>query len=522
MNINSAGDWFYNGWGTIRRGWRRWFPPEPGWATIALAGSYPVLAQPRWPWQRPALSATALAQAIRRLSEDPAVIGVRFEAGPLEMGAAAAYTLRQAMVDLSAKKATVFYAPLLGMWSYYLASAAREVVMPPGAELDLPGFSLGQVFLGAGLKRIGIDFEKYAIGRYKSAFDELVEGEMSQGAREEYRAYLEGLAAEFSGQVAQSRGKDPGLVREWVDRGFAEAAEAQQLGALDRLASARDLETRQDHPARYYLRRSPPPVRTHLGLRVAVVPILGNLVYGASGQVPGMGLVTGSESLVPALRKCEKDSGLAAVVLYIDSGGGSALASELIDQAVESLARVKPVVAVMGGVAASGGYFVAAHANRILAAPTTLTGSIGVVSLRPVLGQFYANLGLNPETLSWGERADSRYPFRGLREEEKLELHRSISATYQRFVGRVAHGRGLSPERVDELGQGRVWSGSDALERGLIDQLGGIVDALALAREMSQAGPEAPWFLVRTARRSPGVRLPLLAERAWAILPPPW
>lgn len=479
-----------------------------------------MLALPRRFWQRPAPSAAALASSLRLLATDPAVQGVRFLAGPLEIGAAAAYTLRQAIAELSTKKKTVFYAPLMGMWSYYLASAAREIVVPPGAELDLPGFSLGQVFLGSGLGRLGISFEKYAIGRYKSAFDELVQGEMSAGAREEYQAFLESLAAEFSGQVALGRGKDPVLVREWVDQGFADAAEAQNRGAVDRVAGSRDLETGRDHPARYYLRRNPPLPRTKLGRRIAVVPVLGNLIYGESGQVPGMGFFTGSQSLVPALRKLEKDRSVAAVVLYINSGGGSALASELIDQAVESLARVKTVVAVMAGVAASGGYFVAAHATRILAAPFTLTGSIGVVSLRPVLAQFYANLGLRPETLAWGERADSRYPFRNLREEEKLAIGRSLSATYHRFVSRVAHGRGLSPERVDQLGQGRVWSGSDALAIGLVDQMGGFGEGLALAREMAQAD-QAPWFLVRTARRA-GVRLPMLSERAWAILPRPW
>jgi protease-4 len=268
---------------------------------------------------------------------------------------------------------------------------------------------------------------------------------------------------------------------------------------------------------------------------VAVVSLEGNIVPGKSRRtplpLPLLGdVMAGSETLVQALRSAAHDTTTAAVVFHVDSGGGSALASDLIWREVKLLAARKPLVAVMGQLAASGGYSVLTHATRVLAAPFTITGSIGVLMGKFVLQEFNARYGLNPKTLRRGRFAALNESSRDWDEAELELLWRYNREIYERFVTRVADGRGLTRERVDEIGRGRIWSGADALELGLVDELGDVQLAIARAKELAGLHPDAPVWNVQAAQKlllpadpDPAALLhawaPLLRERALLLHP---
>jgi protease IV len=237
--------------------------------------------------------------------------------------------------------------------------------------------------------------------------------------------------------------------------------------------------------------------------------------------------LAGAETITRAFRQAEADESTAAIVFYVDSGGGSALASDLIWREVARIRAKKPVVAVMGEVAASGGYYVLAHASRIIATPMTITGSIGVVSGKAVLAGFNRKYGLNPETVSRGRYALTYSSDRPFDDEERALLERYNREVYDRFTQRVAEGRNLSVARVDELGRGRVWSGADALEHGLVDELGDVALGIRRARELaglSEAAAvwnvEAPAkMLLPTPENAEALLKLFRRERLWLMHP---
>jgi len=251
------------------------------------------------------------------------------------------------------------------------------------------------------------------------------------------------------------------------------------------------------------LRRTPLPVGEK---RVAVINLEGIIVPGKSRRTPfPLPLIgdqqAGSETILTAFRLAEKDASTAAIVFYVDSGGGSALASDLIWRELKRVGVKKPVVAVMGSVAASGGYYVLTNARHIVAAPTTITGSIGVLTVKFVLQEFHAKYGFQPEVIARGRFAQLYSANQPFSSEEQELLTRYIGEVYQRFVSRVAEGRRLGKEAVDGLGQGRIWSGEDALARGLVDELGDIATGLERAKALAGLHPEAPVWNVRAPAR---------------------
>jgi protease-4 len=240
--------------------------------------------------------------------------------------------------------------------------------------------------------------------------------------------------------------------------------------------------------------------------------------------------MAGSESLVRALRKAHRDTSTRAVVLFVDSGGGSALASDLIGREVRRLAETKPVIAVMGAVAASGGYYVLTHASRVIAAPTTVTGSIGVLTGKLVVDELFAQWGLRAEQVRRGRYALLLDPATPLGDDERALLQRHNQEVYDRFVARVADGRKLPVERVREIARGRIWSGTDALANGLVDELGDIETGIARAKEMAGLAKDAPVWEVEAphepvlpaaadAASLLALATPILREKSWTILP---
>ncbi len=477
----------------------------PDWVVLDLHGTYPTHSSAG------ALQALlqrdetfeSLTERLDKLAAAAWLTGVLVRVGELHVGLATAHALGAALGRLAERTRVVGYVPRVSMRSLLVTAELAEVAAPESAEVALPGFAAEQVFLGAFLAKHGITFENLRIREYKSALTRFSEDRMDEHEREQLSAYLESVERSWLAHVADSA--DPAAV---LGASFTSAAELLAAGLITRIAYDDEIVTVVDqHWARTIELLLPDLSARKLAKRsdaVAVVPVVGAIVSGRSRSAPPLpvlaGPTAGSETVVTALRKAERDEHVGAIVLYVDSPGGSALASDVISRAV-ALCR-KPVVAVMGEVAASGGYYVLTHADHVVADPYTLTGSIGVVVGKPVLAQLDERHGLNPEAVG-REAALFASPHRPFSEEQRAWAQRMLEEVYQRFVDHVARGRGLTRERVNEIGRGRIWSGQDALERGLVDTLGGLHEGVATARRLADLAPDAP---VRTV--SAGVALP--------------
>ena len=484
---------------------------RPQWVVVELSGSYPARIR-RKPWfglplpaelglSEPSLE--ELGRELESLGDAPWLEGVLLRIHDLRVDMATAYALRRAIAALRhTGKRTVAWLSELDHHSYYVAAAAETVVAPPSAELRLFGFGASVTFLRDALDKLGVRFEKLAIAEYKDAFDGLVRQTMSDGQREQLGALLDSIERQFAGDVAGDRRLGADDVRRAIAEGVSSAERARELGLLDRVAYEDELlgaEHRTLPEVERFLRVRSRPIGEK---RVAVVTVQGLLVTGRSRRsplaLPAIGsMMAGADSIIQCLRAATDDEQTAAIVLYVNSGGGSALASDLLWHEVRRVGLRKPVVAVFGGVAASGGYYLAAGARRIVAAPGTITGSIGVVTGKLVLGELYRRWGLNSEQLKRGRFALLSHPARPLDDEERALLQRSSEEAYRRFVSCVAEGRGVSRERVNELGRGRIWSGADALGCGLVDELGDAERGIELAAELAGLPREAASWNVR-------------------------
>lgn len=491
----------------------------PDWVVLDLHGSYPAHA-PAGSLQtllRREESLESLTERLERLAAADWVRGVLVRVGELHAGLATAHSIGSALGRLAADKRVVGYVPQVSMRSLLVTAQLAEVVAPESAEVALPGFAAEQVFLGAFLTRHGITFENLRIREYKSALTRFSADRMDEHEREQLTAYLE--SAERSWGAAT--GTEPAAV---FERRLTSAAELLAAGLLTRVAYDDEIvtvvEPHWGRAVELLLPELSARRRARKADGVAVVPVVGAIVSGRSRGTPplpvGPGPTAGSDTVVAALRKAEHDEHVGAVVLYVDSPGGSALASDVICRAVTRC--TKPVVAVMGEVAASGGYYVLAQADHVVADPFTITGSIGVVVGKPVLAELDERHGLNPETVG-RDTALFASPHRPFSAEQRAWAEKMMEEVYARFVDRVAAGRGLSRERVDELGRGRIWSGADAREVGLVDELGHLHEGVAAARRLAGLGADAPVRTVTPARTLPGVptfaRAPAGVENLW-------
>lgn len=469
---------------------------RPEWVVLDLAGTYPARRQLRGllgfplPPDLRSVSLEELQETFESLADARWLKGVLLRIDGLHVDPATAHALRDLIGDLKkAGKKTIAYLTQIGWVSYYVATAADDVVAPESAEMSVHGLGVTLTFMRDALAKVGVRFEKLAIDEYKNAFDQVVRQDMSPAQREQYDALLASFEQTFLGAIALARSKTVDAVRAFVDEGVTSAKRAHELGMIDRLAYEDELVSRFTQPlaeAERFLKLRVAPVGAS---RVAVVTLLGAIMTGKSRRsplpIPMVGVTAGSETLVRALRVAEADERTAAIVLYVDSGGGSALASDLIWREVRRVKAKKPIVAVMGSVAASGGYYVLTHANRVLAAPTTITGSIGVLTGKLVLEDFYARYGFHPETVQRGRFALLQSPATAFTDEQRELLRRGNEEVYQRFIERVAEGRGMTTERVNEIGRGHIWSGTDALRVGLIDELGGVQQGIERACELA-------------------------------------
>lgn len=481
---------------------------RPTWVVLDLHGAYPA-RQPSNPIQA-LLNRTETLEALEaraeKLRRAEWLHGVLVRFSEFTASPATAHAIRGILSRLSGEKRVVAFLPQLTMTGLIAASGARELVAPESADVLVPGFGLEQTFLGEFLRKSGIEFENLRIREYKAALTRFSQDQMDDANREQLTAYLHGLETAWARDLAAARGVSEDVARSWLTGDLTSAQGAKEAGLIDRVAYEDDLIGPGTRPLAAVLDLLMPakPSNPKAG-RVAVVSVVGTIVTGKSKTNPLPlpllgGPQAGSDTVVAALRHAKKDKTTKAIVLYVDSGGGSALASDLIWREVAT--SEKPVVAVMGEYAASGGYYVLTHAKHVVASPYTLTGSIGVVSGKPVLREFNARHGLKPEAVG-RERALMYSASRPFSEDEREQVKRGISEVYDRFVSRVAEGRKMSAERVNDIGRGRIWSGLDALELGLVDELGDLQTGLARARELAGLPHDAPAWNAGPAKTGP-------------------
>lgn len=448
-----------------------------------------------------ASSIASLWRAFRAAREDAEVRGVAVYVEDASFGLAKAQELRDQLTAM--RRAGKFVECYLetageganGTLEYYLATACEHVRLAPGGDLNLLGLWLDAPFLRGSLDKLQVAPDFNAVGRYKSAAEMFTLPGHSPAAAEALGAVLDSEYAQIVAGIAGARGLAPERVRELVDGAPWSAREALAHRLVDALAypdEFRDLlKQRAGGEPRFvsigdYGGREP-----LAGREIAVLFASGEIRRGESGQSAfgGDGAV-GSTDLARSLRRLAEDRDVAAVVLRIDSPGGSALASDLILREVDRLRARKPVVVSMGDLAASGGYYIAARASQIVAEPATLTGSIGVFSGKFVTSGLETNLlGITHDPLRRGRNAAIYSSREAFTPEQQQRVRALMENVYATFVGHVAAGRKLPRERVQAIAEGRVWTGADALRVGLVDALGGLDVALARARSLAGIAP---------------------------------
>ena len=482
-------------------------------------------------FSRPSETYLHLLQRLDRAAEDDNVRGIVLQLDQIAFSFAQLEEVRATVLRAKAngKSVVAYLNRSTGNAAYLLATAADEIYLHPATGLDLIGLSAELLFLRETLDIVGVEPQVASRGRFKSAPETFTRTGSSPANREQTDALLDDLSGAWAQGIADGRGKELERMWELIDGGPYTAAEALELGLVDGLVYPDELEDRldeaftEDHELtdEYGLQDESSgwkPAR-----EIAVVRVTGTIVTGDS-STPGLfggGFTAGSDSISRQLRKARRTDSVKAVVLRVDSPGGSSFASDDIWRAVEQLKEAdKPVVVSMGGTAASGGYYVSAGADRILANPSTITGSIGVYAGPiPSLAGLFEKLGVHSEVYTRGRRAAMWSLSKPLDEQEFAALDRLVGETYSQFKQRVSDGRDMDLEAVEVVAQGRVWSGQAALDNGLVDELGGFLEAIDAAREAAGIDRDAEVELIQfSGREGPSGELARLGVRAASTL----
>jgi protease-4 len=453
-----------------------------------------------------------LKKAIREAKSNDKIQGIYLNTGLIMAGQANLLELREELEDFKESgKFILAYDEVYTEGGYFLASVADEIYLNPLGGIDFNGLSSDAVFFKGLFEKIGVKPEIFRVGEFKSAVEPFILDKMSDANRLQTQFFLDDINNEMLKSVAVSRGisldsitliNDQMLVRRPADAvtyhlanslkyedevhailreklGIEEDADIHTINATDlgSLASSKNITSRN---------------------RIAVILAEGEIVDGNADGV------ISSEKFAKEIRKARKDDDIKAIVLRVNSPGGSILASEVIWREMKKAQETKPVVVSMGEVAASGGYYISSPAGTIVAQPNTITGSIGIFGMWFNVQQLLnEKLGIATDVVSTGEFSDFMNPTRQLEEVERGIIQNSIEEGYETFISRVAEGRNMSPEAVKEVASGRVWTGNQAIERGLVDELGGMDRAIEIAAEKIDAGDDyrviyyptiKPWF----------------------------
>ncbi len=446
----------------------------------------------------------SLVDALRKARVDRRVTAVVVTPSSLAALWGKVQEVRDAVLEFRRSgKPIVAYLEYGGQQEYYLATACDRVFLMPTSPLEVTGLASYDLFFRGTLDKIGTYPDLLHIGEYKTASNTFTEKTYTPAHREMSESLNGDLYDQLVRAIAQGRKKSEADVRQLLDRGPFLPEEAMRAGLVDDLAYEDQLDDKAKLGGRLkrldfddYKRVSPGSLGLNVGPRIAVIHASGLISTGESDYDSTQGTVMGSDTIVKYIRTARADDSVKAIVLRIDSPGGSAIGSDVIWREVLLTRNQKPVVASLSDVAASGGYYIAMPAQAIVAQPGTLTGSIGVVLGKFATGGTYNKLGMTIESVKRGRFADMHTPTRPYLPEERVKLEELMQATYDDFVEKAAAGRHTTPERIDAVAQGRVWTGRQARQAGLVDELGGLDRALAIAKQRARIAADAEVELV--------------------------
>lgn len=426
---------------------------------------------------------------IKKAQTDDKIKGIFLDLSVVPSGLATVHEIRNALSDFKTSgKFIIAYGEVYSQMAYYLGSVADKMYLHPSGAIDFRGFGAQVFFLKGTLEKLDIEMQVIRHGKYKSAVEIFTEDKMSEASREQMNAMVTDFWATALADISASRNISQARLNEIADNLDAyEAGKALNIGMIDglyyrdqlldelrnKLGLGEKEKVRTVTLAKYTLVPPETPQKVSAN-KIAVVYALGNIIDGK-----GDDQTIGSVNISEAIRKARENDKVKAIVLRVNSPGGSASASEVIRREVVLAAKEKPVVVSMGDVAASGGYWISASANYVMADPATLTGSIGVFGMIPNMqGLFNNKLGITFDEVNTNKYSDFPNVSRPMSDYEILVIERQIEKIYDDFLSLVAEGRKMEKSQVDEIGQGRVWSGSDAKEIGLIDEFGGLTAAI--------------------------------------------
>jgi protease IV len=415
--------------------------------------------------------------------------------------------IRDAVIDFRKSGKPVYaYLEYGGDREYYLATAADKVFLMPSTPLDLVGVATYELFLRGTLDKIGAVADLHRIGDYKTAVNTFKEKGYTAAHKEMDESMNRDLYAQIVRGIADGRKKNEADIRKVIDDGPFLPEDALRAGLVDDVAYEDQVadKLRAGEPRRHldiddYSRVGLASVGLNKGPRIAVIYATGTITSGKSGYDPVNGVVAGSDTLIEYIRQARRDSSVRAIVLRVDSPGGSATASDAIwrELTITKNERTdRPLVVSMSDLAASGGYYIAMPAQVIVAQPSTLTGSIGIFGGKFVTGGVYEKLGAHIEATSIGKHAEINSPARPYNPDELKKLQDQLQAFYDGFVEKVAESRHSTPEKIDALAQGRVWTGQQAKQNGLVDELGGLDRAVAVAKQRAKIAADSDVELV--------------------------
>ena len=552
-------DALVNLWRLLRNAYTRLLRRPPDYVWIEVSGPLPEFESRMSFLQRrlrpgptgPSLE--KIREQLRWISADGRPRGVVLRVRNLGAGWATLEELRRELAAFRKRGGRVVaYLMEADSRSYYLACAADEILATPLTTVGVVGLRARVNFLRDALNRAGVEAEVVAVSPYKSAGEPFVRNDFSEESREQAERLLDRRYEELIGAIARARKITPEETRARIDLAPYGAPEALARGLLDGVCYEDELpgklgtEEERAGLAEWGVahRSLRVPYRRSLRRRVGLVSLSGAIVRGKNRKIPVPlpivgGEQAGSESIVAALRLAERNRRVAAILFHVESPGGDAFASDLIWREVERIRARKPVVVLMGDVAASGGYYVSAAASHVVARRNTLTGSIGVLSIRPIAENLYEKLGVNPVALERGARAGLLDPSRRPTSDELEVLEDQIRFIYDEFKDRVSRGRGMEAAALEGIAGGRVWTGGEAHHLGLADEVGGFREALGKARELGKIERDTPGVLLkitppRSGRPTPGdpaeaarelvdglkqAISELLAPGVWAVTP---
>ncbi|MCZ6904912.1 MAG: signal peptide peptidase SppA [Acidobacteria bacterium] len=435
-------------------------------------------------------------EAIDRAARDSRINGLVLRVGGGGMNMAKLQELRGKIREFnqSGKFSAVFLESATNR-SYYLASACGSVTLVPQSILGIRGMMAESTFLRGTLDKLGIEADLYHAGDYKSASNLLTEKGYTKEHRESVEALLRDWYGEFLQGIAEGRELEVSRVASLVEQAPYTSREALEAGLVDEVAyrdqfDEKIKELNQGSENRASVGRYLARTDAEGDLKIAVLYASGTIMTGESSEDPVLGTVLGSSTLSEQLKWVREDESFKAAILRVDSPGGSAVASEIIRREVELTQKEIPVVVSMSDVAASGGYWIAMGADRIVAQPGTVTGSIGVITGKLNLKGLYDKLGMSKDYVALTENATIEWAFQNYTRRQRVVVRRIMQEYYDAFKAGVSKGRKLSLEEVEKIAQGRVWTGERAARLGLVDELGGMDVALRWAKQLADI-PEA-------------------------------